>query len=213
MALLLLNHGATQVARNVEGYGVGSGEASSLGLLDFFFFFDLSAFGLAASVALVSAAASVLLALSDFLDAASVLYFSLVLLVLVFGDVAAFSVGLVSVADLAGLFAVADSAGLLAVEAGAAVALAAGLVAAGVTVGTAGADGEALAVALAEGVIVAAAVAAGVAAGVDVAATLAVAAGVALALVDALVLEVVVAPVVVPEVEVMPTLKFGTVTP
>jgi hypothetical protein len=49
------------------------------------------------------------------------------------------------------------------------------------------------------------------AAGVELAA--AVAPGVALGRVEALVLEVVVAPVVVPEVEVTPTLKFGTVTP
>jgi hypothetical protein len=167
-------------------------------------FFDLSAFGLEASVALVSEAESVLLALSDFLEAASVLVFSLVLLVLVFGDVAAFSVGLVFVADSAGLFAVA----------GAAVAVAAGFVA-GVAAGwICGVPiGDAFGVALAEGVMVAAAVAAGVAlaAGVEVAA--AVAPGVALGRVEALVLEVVVAPVVVPEVEVMPTLKFGTVTP
>lgn len=170
-------------------------------------FFDLSAFGLEASVALVSEAASVFLglALSDFLDASSVLFFSLVLLVLVFGEVAALSgVGLVFVADSAGLFAV---------EAGAGVAVAAGLVAVawgwicGVPIGEA--FGEAAGVALAAGVMVAAAVA--LAAGV--AATVAVAAGVALGRVDALVLEVVVAPVVVPEVEVMPTLKFGTVTP
>ena len=171
-------------------YGVG--EAS--GLVDFF---DLSAFGLEASVALVSVAESVLLALSDFLEAASVV---------VFGDAAAFSVGLVFVADSAGLFAV---------EAGAAVALAAGFVA-GVAAGwICGVPiGEAFGVALAEGVILAAAVAAGVAlaAGVELAA--AVAPGVALGRVEALVLVVVVAPVVVPVVpEVTPTLKFGTVTP
>jgi hypothetical protein len=68
-------------------------------------------------VALVSEAASVLLALSDFLEAASGLVFSLalVLLVLVFGDVAVFSVGLVFVADSAGLFAVeAGTVGLAA---------------------------------------------------------------------------------------------------
>jgi hypothetical protein len=163
-------------------------------------FFDLSAFGLEASVASVSEAASVLLALSDFLDAASVLFFSLVLVVLVFGDVAAFSVGLVFVADSAGLFAV---------EAGAAVALAAGFVAGVVAAaGLAAAVGDGFAI-VAAGVMVAAAVAE--AAGVVDAA--AVAAGVALGRVDALVLEVVVAPVVVPEVEVTPTLKFGTVTP
>lgn len=160
---------------------------------------DLSAFELEDSVALVSEAASVLLALSDFLEAASVLFFSLVLVVLVFGDAAAFSVGLVFVADSAGLFAVD----------GAAVALAAGFVA-GVVWICGVPIGEAFGVALAEGVIVAAAVAE--AAGVEVAA--AVAAGVALGRVEALVLEVVVAPVVVPVVpEVMPTLKFGTVTP
>jgi hypothetical protein len=171
------------------------GEGDSLGLVDFF---DLSAFGLAAaSVALVSDVASVffVLALSDFLVASSVLFFSLVLLVL--GEAAGFSA--------AGLVFVADSAGLFAVEAGAAVALTAGLVVAGVAV--AGTDGEAFAVALAAGVMVAAAVAPGV----DVAATLAVAtgvaAGVALAVVDALVLEV-----VVPDVEVTPRLKVG-VTP
>jgi hypothetical protein len=172
-------------------------------LVDFFDlsdFDDLSAFGLEASVALVSVAESVLvLALSDFLEAASVLVFSLVLLVLVFGDVAAFSDGLVFVADSAGLFAV---------EAGAAVALAAGF---GWTWGVP--IGEALGVALAEGVMVAAAVAAGVALAATLAVAAGVAAGVALGSVEAL-LEVVVAPVVVLVVpEVMPTLKFGTVTP
>jgi hypothetical protein len=134
------------------------------------------------------------------LEAASVLFFSLVVVVLVFGDVAAFSVGLVFVAD---------SAGLLAVEAGAGVAVAAGLVV-GVAVASGAPVGEGLvAVALADGVIVAAGVAE--AAGVEVAA--AVAPGVALGRVEALVLEVVVAPVVLVVPEVMPTLKFGTVTP
>lgn len=59
------------------------------------------------------------LPLSDFWVALSVLFFSLVLVLLVLGELAAFSDGLVFVAD---------SAGLLAVEAGAAVALADGLV-------------------------------------------------------------------------------------
>lgn len=58
------------------------------------------------------------LPLSDFLVEVSVLFFSLVLLLV--GELAVFS------AD--GLVFVADSAGLLAVEAGAAVALAAGFV-------------------------------------------------------------------------------------
>ena len=132
--------------------------------------------------------------MSDFVEAS-------VLVVLVLGEVAVFSDGLVFVAD---------SAGLLALEAGA-VGLAAGFVA-GVAAGwICGVPiGEAFGVVLAEGVMVAAAVAE--AAGVEVAA--AVAAGVALGRVEALVLEVVVAPDVVLVVpEVMPTLKFGTVTP
>jgi hypothetical protein len=188
VALLLWNRSATHVARNTEDYGVGAGEGSSL---DFFDLSDFSVFELD----------SVLVALSDFLEAASVLFFSLVLLVLVLGEVALSAAGLVAL--------VADSAGLFAVEAGA-VAVAAGLVVAGVAdaLGASVGDGFAT-VALAEGVVVAA----GVVLAAGVAAAGAVAAGVALALVDALVLEVVVAPVVVPEVEVTPTLKFGTVTP
>ena len=150
-------------------------------------------------MALVSEAASVLLALSDFLEAASVLFFSLVLLVLVFGDVAAFSVGLVALsAEAAGLF----------VEAGT-VALAEGfvvVVVAGVAVGIGFTE------ALAEGVMLAAAVAAGVADAETLAVAIGVAAGVALAVVDALVLEVLVAPVVVWPDVVTPTLKLG-VTP
>ena len=164
---------------------------------------DLSAFELEASVVLVSEAASVLLALSDFLEAASLDV--VVLVLLVFGEAALSAAGLVAL--------VAESAGLLAVEAGT-VAVAAGFVVldwtCGVPIGEAFGVVLAAGVMVAEGVMVAAAVAE--AAGVEVAA--AVAAGVALGRVEALELEVVVGPVVVLVVpEVMPTLKFGTVTP
>lgn len=87
---------------------MGSGEASSLGLLDF----DLSDFRVGESLALVELDSVLELLLSDF--------FSLVLVLLVLGELAVFSDD--------GLVLVADSAGLLAVEAGAAVALADGLV-------------------------------------------------------------------------------------
>ena len=96
---------------------MGSGEASSLGLLDFF---DLSDLRLGESVAVVELDSVLVLLLSDFLVPVSVLFFSLVLVLLVLGELAVFS------AD--GLVFVADSAGLLAVEAGAAVALADGFV-------------------------------------------------------------------------------------
>ena len=78
------------------------GDASSLD------FFDLSELD-----------SVLVLPLSDLSVAVSVLFFSLVLVLLVLGELAAFSDGLVFVAD---------SAGLIAVEAGAAVALADGLV-------------------------------------------------------------------------------------
>lgn len=70
----------------------------------------MSAFGLEASVAVVLEVASVLvLALSDFVEA------SVLVVVLVLGEVAAFSDGLVLVADSAGLFAVeAGTVGLAA---------------------------------------------------------------------------------------------------
>jgi hypothetical protein len=84
-------------------------------LLDFF---DFSDFRVGESLALVELDSVLVLLWSDFLVPVSVLFFSLVLLVL--GELAVFS------AD--GLVFVADSAGLFAVEAGAAVALADGFV-------------------------------------------------------------------------------------
>jgi hypothetical protein len=86
-------------------------------LLDFF---DLSDLRLGESVAVEELDSVLVLLLSDFLVPVSELFFSLVLVLLVLGELAVFS------AD--GLVFVADSAGLLAVEAGAAVALADGFV-------------------------------------------------------------------------------------
>lgn len=130
--------------------------------------------------------ASVFLVLLFEVDSA-LLFFSLVLVLVVFGLVAVSAAGLLLVAGLFVDFVEGDA------------------VVAGTGVGV----GLVLTLALAEGVMVAATEA--VAAGVMVAPTLAVAAGVALAFVEAEVLVVV--PVeVVPVVAVTPTLKLG-VTP